>query len=169
VARGVLIDYVRYAQRKGITYDPLGPHAISLQEIQEIIAEQRLEIRRGDILIVRCGLSKYIRASSPDDKSPFDSAYTHVGVDPTDNFLEWLWNQNVAAIAGDALAFEAIPASDGTCMCPRLSDCFRETDTRQISACTDNVFPVGGCQLESYWTWRLLQRSQRRTSDGAFS
>lgn len=116
MARGVLLDYVRYAERRGITYDPLGPHAISLKEIEEIIAEEGLEIRQGDILIVRCGLSKYIKRSSPEDKTPFDNAYTHVGVDPTPEFLEWLWDNNIAAVAGDALAFEAIPASDGTCM-----------------------------------------------------
>ncbi|KAJ0416434.1 hypothetical protein BJY00DRAFT_316814 [Aspergillus carlsbadensis] len=114
VARGVLVDYVRFAERKGITYDPLGSHAISLREISEILAEQRVKVRPGDILIVRSGLSKYIRGASPEDRSPFDSAYTHVGVDPTPELLEWLWNHNIAAVAGDALAFEAIPASDGT-------------------------------------------------------
>ncbi|KAE8331426.1 hypothetical protein BDV39DRAFT_189829 [Aspergillus sergii] len=114
VARGVLIDYVRYAAKKEIVYNPLGPHAISLEEIEEIVAEEDLEIRPGDVLLVRCGLSKYIRESLPDDITPFDAAYTQVGVDPSPEFLEWLWNHNIAAVAGDALAFEAIPATDGT-------------------------------------------------------
>jgi kynurenine formamidase len=95
-------------------YDPLGPHAISLEEIEEIVAEEKLEIGPGDILIVRCGLSKYLRQATPEDKSPFDNPYTHAGVDPTPEFIEWLWNHNIAAVAGDAIAFEAIPASDGT-------------------------------------------------------
>ncbi|KAL6231971.1 hypothetical protein BDW75DRAFT_247548 [Aspergillus navahoensis] len=114
VARGVLVDYVRYAEREGIVYDPLGPHAISLEEIKEIIEEEKLDIRPGDIFIVRCGLSKYLRQATPEDKSPFDDPYTHVGVDPTPEFIEWLWDHNIAAVAGDALSFEALPASDGT-------------------------------------------------------
>jgi kynurenine formamidase len=114
VARGVLVDYVRYAEKKQISYDPLGSHAISLREIQDIIAEEHLDIRQGDVLIVRCGLSKYVRQAGPEDRSPFDSK-VHVGVDPNPELLEWLWNQNVAAVAGDAVSFEAVPASDGSC------------------------------------------------------
>jgi hypothetical protein len=114
VARGVLVDYVRYAEKKQISYDPLGPHAISLREIQDIITEEHLDIRQGDVLIVRCGLSKYVRQAGPEDRSPFDSN-VHVGVDPHPELLEWLWNQNVAAVAGDAVSFEAVPASDGSC------------------------------------------------------
>jgi kynurenine formamidase len=108
------VDYVRYAERRQISYDPLGPHAISLREIQDIITEEHLDVRQGDILIVRCGLSKYVRQASPEDRSPFHSS-VHVGVDPTPELLEWLWNENVAAVAGDAVSFEAVPASDGSC------------------------------------------------------
>jgi hypothetical protein len=113
VGRGVLIDFVRYAEKKSIVYDPLGPYAISLPQIKEILNEQGVELRRGDILVVRCGLSKYLRSSTPEDRTPFDST-CHVGVDPSPELLEWLWNQNFAAVAGDALSFEAVPASDGT-------------------------------------------------------
>lgn len=62
VARGILVDFVRYAERRGITYDPLGSYAISLDQIKDIIAEQNLEVRQGDILIIRSGLSKYVHA-----------------------------------------------------------------------------------------------------------
>jgi hypothetical protein len=115
VARGVLLDFVRYAAKAGITYDPLGPYAISLEQIKEMIAEEKLDLRQGDVLIIRSGLSKYIRASKPEDKGPFDRQ-THIGVDPTPKLLEWIWDQNLAAVAGDAIAFEAVPATDGSCM-----------------------------------------------------
>jgi len=116
VGRGLLIDFVRYAARKGIKYDPLGPHAIQLEQIKEIIEEEKLIVRQGDILIIRCGLSKYIRASTPDDPSPFSAdIQKHVGVDPTPELLEWLWDSNFAAIGGDSLSCEAVPAFDGSC------------------------------------------------------
>ncbi|KAK4938718.1 hypothetical protein LTR10_020901 [Elasticomyces elasticus] len=114
VARGVLVDFVRYAERGGIKYNPLGPYAIKLHQIKDIIKEEKLEIRQGDILFVRCGLSKYLRACKPDDRSPFDGPQVHVGVDPEPEFLEWIWDSNLAAIGGDSLSCEAVPAYDGS-------------------------------------------------------
>ena len=116
------MDYLRYAEKRQISYDPLGPHAITLQEIQDIVKEENLEIRQGDVLIVRCGLSKFLRQARPEDKSLFDSK-VHVGVDPSPEVLEWPWDQNLAAVAGDAVAFEAVPASDGSGKPPRLYAC----------------------------------------------
>ena len=114
VGRGILLDFVRYAAKQGIEYDVLTNYPISLAQIKEMIVDEGLSLMQGDILIVRTGLSKYIRNSSPADKSPFD-IQTHIGVDPTPELLEWIWNQNIAAIASDAVAFEAIPATDGSC------------------------------------------------------
>ncbi|EXJ80708.1 hypothetical protein A1O3_06992 [Capronia epimyces CBS 606.96] len=116
VARGILVDFVRYAARKGIEYNPLGPYRITLDQIQEILQEEKVETRQGDILVVRCGLSKYIRASTPEDPTPFTAGgnQTHVGIDPTPELIEWLWDSNFAAVAGDSLACEAVPAFDGS-------------------------------------------------------
>lgn len=114
VGRGVLLDFVRYASQKGIEYDPLSNYQISLGQLKEIIADEGLALRQGDVLIVRSGVSKWIRTSKPEDKGPFDMK-THIGVDPTPELLEWLWNQNIAAVAGDTIAFESVPASDGSC------------------------------------------------------
>ena len=115
VARGVLLDFVRYAAQRGIAYDPLSSYAISLNQIKEMIAEEDLTIRPGDILIVRSGLSKWIRGSTPESKGPFEES-KHIGVDPTPELLEWIWDHHLAAVAGDAIAFEAVPASDNSCM-----------------------------------------------------
>lgn len=126
VGRGVLVDFVRYAEKRGINYDPLGPYAISLAQIKEILIEEKVEIRQGDILILRCGLSKYLRSYTPNDPGPFD-AYVHVGVDPTPELLEWLWDSNIGAVGGDVTAFEALPASDGSskfCLSPSSHHCY---------------------------------------------
>ncbi|KAI9743675.1 MAG: hypothetical protein M1818_002991 [Claussenomyces sp. TS43310] len=117
VARGVLLDFVRYAARQGIQYDPLTSYAISLSQIKEMIQDEGLTLRQGDVLIVRCGLSRWIRASTPESQGPFE-ANTHIGVDPTPELLEWIWDQNLAAVGGDATAFEAVPASDGSSCLP---------------------------------------------------
>jgi kynurenine formamidase len=114
VGRGVLLDFVRYAVKKGIEVDPLSNYGISLTQIQEMIEEEGLTIRQGDILIVRSGLSKWIRASTPESVGPWERG-TYIGVDPTPELIEWVWNQNFGAVAGDATSFESIPASDKSC------------------------------------------------------
>jgi hypothetical protein len=70
VGRGVLLDFVRYAAKNGIEVDPLSNYGISLAQIKEMIEEERVTIRQGDILIVRSGLSKWIRASTPESVGP---------------------------------------------------------------------------------------------------
>ncbi|MCJ1304219.1 hypothetical protein MMC08_007031 [Hypocenomyce scalaris] len=114
VARGILVDFVRYAEKRGITYDTLKTYRISLTQLKEMIEDENLTIRQGDVLIVRCGLSKWIRNSKPEDEGPFDINHTHLGVDPSMETIEWIWDSNFSAIAGDALSFECIPATDGT-------------------------------------------------------
>jgi kynurenine formamidase len=109
--RGVLLDFVRFARRRGIEYDVFSNYPISLDQIKDMITDQCLVIFPGDILIVRTGLSKVIRESDPRVQG-FWSRSTHIGVDPTAEFIEWIWNQNLAALASDAVAFECIPASD---------------------------------------------------------
>ncbi|TVY54272.1 hypothetical protein LCER1_G004378 [Lachnellula cervina] len=115
LGRGVLLDFVRYAAKRGIEYDPLDNYGISLTQIKDMIAEEDLTIRQGDILIVRSGLSKWIHASTPASVGPWERN-TYIGVDPTPELLEWVWNQNLGAVAGDAIAFESIPASDNSSM-----------------------------------------------------
>lgn len=45
---------------------------------------------------------------------PADSE-AQIGVDPTPELLAWLWDTGFAAVGSDAVAVEAIPASDGSC------------------------------------------------------
>lgn len=113
VARGVLLDFVRYAARKHITYDPLSNYAISLAQLEEIIEEQGVTIKKGDVLIIRTGLSKWILESTPQSKGPWERDQ-YLGVDPTLEFLAWVWDHNIAALGSDSISVEAIPASDNS-------------------------------------------------------
>jgi hypothetical protein len=55
VGRGVLIDFVSYAKRKGIAYDPLGFYAVSLNIVKEIAQECKFDFQAGDIIFLRTG------------------------------------------------------------------------------------------------------------------
>ncbi|RDW69684.1 hypothetical protein BP6252_08704 [Coleophoma cylindrospora] len=55
VGRGVLLDFVAYAARKGIAYDPVRFYAIPLETIQQMAVESHVEFRTGDIVLLRTG------------------------------------------------------------------------------------------------------------------
>lgn len=113
VARGILLDFVRYAERHGIVYDPCTSHPIYLSQLKEMIQEENLEVRQGDILVLRTGMSKWNLESKEGDVGPYIEN-THIGVDPTPELLAWIWDNNFAAVASDAIAFEVIPAPKTT-------------------------------------------------------
>lgn len=110
--RGVLLDYVRYAQRHGIEYTVFSDHAIPLSVLLDVAKEQNTTFRQGDILFVRIGvISEWEEKMSAADKLAYaqDPKPQHAGVEGTDEMLRWLWNEGFAAVAGDAISFEVYP------------------------------------------------------------
>jgi hypothetical protein len=112
VARGVLIDYVAYAQRHGITYRPTERHEISIENLERAADEQGLRFGQGDVLIVRSGLVRWLKEHSGSQEPTrwaHDKNKCSVGVAASEDTVEWIWNQHFAAVAGDALAWESVP------------------------------------------------------------
>ncbi|KAL2823591.1 hypothetical protein BDW59DRAFT_163168 [Aspergillus cavernicola] len=112
VARGVLVDYVAYAQRHGISYLPTERHEILIHELDRAAQEQGVTFRQGDILIVRSGLVRWQTGCSNSEELAIwarakDKAC--VGVAAVPETVEWLWNRHFSAVAGDALAWESVP------------------------------------------------------------
>ncbi|KAF3343101.1 major facilitator superfamily transporter [Verticillium dahliae] len=110
--RGVLLDYVRYAERHSIKYSTLSDHAIPLHTLQDCAKEQGVTFRRGDLLFVRIGVTqewdtkmiasdKLAYASSPNPQ--------HAGIEGTEDMLRWIWDEGFAAVARDAISFEVYP------------------------------------------------------------
>jgi len=122
VGRGVLIDYVSYAERHGLHYSPITNHGITHLELEEAAREQAVEFRTGDILLVRSGLTKwYNECLDPMLRDRFfkDPTKASVGVLASLEAFEWVWNHHFAAVAGDALAWEPVPyPKDRPCELP---------------------------------------------------
>ena len=112
VGRGILLDFVRYAERHGIEYDVNSNYGIPLSILKDIIKEQKLIIRQGDILFVRSGLSKWLHDVDLETAKGLRKD-VRIGVEASDEILEWLWNSQFSAIGGDAAAFEARPHPSG--------------------------------------------------------
>lgn len=109
VGRGVLIDFKRWVEEtKGETYHPLDGHRITVQELEEIAKWQGVEFKHGDILVVRTGYTEMLAAPTPEDFAKFGNM-TLSGVHGAEETARWIWNHRIAAVAGDAHGFEALP------------------------------------------------------------
>jgi len=58
-ARGVLLDYVSYAERHNVKYNATDRFTISVADLDTMVAEQKVEIGQGDILFIRSGYVKW--------------------------------------------------------------------------------------------------------------
>lgn len=111
--RGVLLDYVEYAQRHSIEYKAFSNHAVPLSVLQDIVKEQNVTFRRGDILFVRIGLTKeWDTEMRTEDKLAYaqNKNPEHAGIEGTEEMLRWIWDEGFAAVASDAISFEVYPA-----------------------------------------------------------
>lgn len=113
VGRGVLIDYWTYAQENQKTYDPNTTHPITLSELLACAKSQGTQFQYGDILIVRTGwidnygkLDQQGRAAIA-GKGTFDHYF--VGVEVSEEMVDFLHDNYFAAVAADSPAFESWP------------------------------------------------------------
>jgi hypothetical protein len=109
--RGVLLDYARWATAQGITFSPGERHEITAADLQAIAAAQRVEFQEGDILIIRSGwIAWYLTLDQAAREAVATPPFNAIGVAQGDDTLRFLWDTGFAAVVGDAIAFEAMPA-----------------------------------------------------------
>ncbi|KAI1454270.1 hypothetical protein F4805DRAFT_329406 [Annulohypoxylon moriforme] len=124
VARGVLIDFKEWDEKrrklegkKGgeALFNPLDGHRITVEEIETVAKDQGVEFHRGDVLIIRTGLTEILQAPRPEDLEKLQSAKI-AGMHGVLDSVKWLWNKHFVAVAGDGWAFEALMPlkEDGT-------------------------------------------------------
>jgi hypothetical protein len=120
-ARAYFLDWYRWATKiNGQTIDTTSSYAIPFSELQETAAYQGLSLdtmRTGDILVIRSGyLAQY--ATMPDAKrKELDDLYEttkpcNIGVEAGPELLRFLWEKQLAAVAGDSRSFESWPCPE---------------------------------------------------------
>ena len=101
VGRGVLLDVARH---KGRPFLPPG-YAITVEDLEVTAAAQGVEVRSGDLLLVRTGhMAPYLQKGSWSSFDLDDSPGVSVHTAP------WLHAKQVAAIASDNYAVEVRPS-----------------------------------------------------------
>ncbi|OQU93641.1 hypothetical protein CLAIMM_00123 [Cladophialophora immunda] len=124
VGRGILIDFVAFAERHNIKYSPIRYYPISYGDLELAAREQNLDFKQGDILLIRSGLVKWYNECV--DLNERDAFFTDpnkegAGVSPTPGTVTWVWDHHFSAVAGDALAWESMPyPKTGLCK-PKIS------------------------------------------------
>lgn len=115
VGRGILLDYCFWASNNSLPLTPFSSTAIPFSHLQRVIADQNVSFRCGDILFIRTGFTAAYNALSPTEKLALSkrSSAGFAGIEPTEEILQWLWETQLAAVAGDAPAFERSPVGRG--------------------------------------------------------
>lgn len=106
----MLIDYWSYAKK---SYDPFTSHPISLSELLACAKAQQVEFQYGDVLIIRSGWIDTYNNMSDKDREALGTVknYAHefVGVEQSEEMVDFLHDNYFSAVAGDTPAFECWP------------------------------------------------------------
>lgn len=106
MGRGVLIDFMSYAERNNIQVSHFRGFAISLEQIKFIAAEQNVQFRPGDILLLRTGLTAVYKTLDDELREDISTRKEWCGLGQSRETTAWLWEQQFAAVASDSPGFE---------------------------------------------------------------
>lgn len=123
--RAVLLDYRRYADSVGVKYDTSSSHAVSLEDLRACGKSQGLDIRPesqggdirpGDIFLIRTGWTEDYYRKTKEENAKFalreGAEQKLVGVQQSEEMIDWLHDCWFAAVGGDQPAFERWPTPE---------------------------------------------------------
>lgn len=105
VGRGVLVDVHGYRLAHDGDDDPMRGSPITVDELELVLDEQGVTLRRGDILLIRTGWLETFR------KSPNISVTAWNGLYAGEETARFLWNHKIAIVGTDNPAVEDAPGS----------------------------------------------------------
>jgi kynurenine formamidase len=112
--RGVLLDVARYQERKGAPIDPRSDFRITVPLLEEVASAERVEIRPGDILLIRTGWMAGYLALDAAGRAAVQQEMRFPGLDASIAMAGWLWDHRIAAVASDSPAVEYNPIDPNT-------------------------------------------------------
>ncbi|WP_296604333.1 cyclase family protein [Nocardioides sp.] len=110
VGRGVLLDLGRHFERRGTPIDLASNQMFTPADLEDAAAAQGLELRSGDILLLRTGWAAYyIETLSDSERAAFSTRIRHPGLAQSEEMIAWLWDRQLAMVASDDSGVEAHP------------------------------------------------------------
>lgn len=118
--RAVFIDWYAWAQKKGLEVDAFTSYEVHFVDIIEALKDQGLGVevfRPGDIIVIRFGYLAQYETMADEKRESLDELYKtqkpdNIGIKPSRELLEFLWNNQIAAICGDTRSLEVWPCKD---------------------------------------------------------
>lgn len=105
-ARGVLLDFPRYWATLGRVVDPFRGVGITPVEIGAVAASQGIELRRGDVVLIRTQwAARYLQLTAADRAAV--TGWT--GLVASEEMAELLWDTGIALVGSDNPAVENAP------------------------------------------------------------
>jgi kynurenine formamidase len=105
--RGVLLDVGRWLSMSGTEFDYTQSTPITVDMLETVRKSQGVEVREGDILLVRTGWMKFYMAQRRSWKFKIGKDPTIPGIESSSEMCAYLWNLHIAAVAADNYSVEA--------------------------------------------------------------
>lgn len=109
VGRGVLVDVARYRADQGRPIDPAASDPIETEDLDGALAAQGVTLEVGDIVLVHTGWMTWYEGLDDGARTKLATELATPGLRPGRKTAAWLWNNHVAAVAGDNPAIEVWP------------------------------------------------------------
>ncbi len=109
VGCGVLLDVARHLESVGNAFDPMSSRAITAGELTATAEAQNVDLRPGDILLVRTGWERAYMAADQTTRDAVAKDLRSPGLEGSREMAGWLWDHQVAAVASDCPALEPWP------------------------------------------------------------
>jgi kynurenine formamidase len=122
VGRCVLVDLGRQREKQDrpLRMDEADP--IAAEELAAAIAHQRVEVREGDILLLRTGWVEWYETCDEDTRRRLADDLRTPGLRPGSDLLRLLWDLHIAAVAADNPSVEHWPPPALTASKPAATD-----------------------------------------------
>ncbi|KAK5202996.1 hypothetical protein LTR96_011115 [Exophiala xenobiotica] len=110
VGRGILLDWCGWSQRNNKAKDPFVSGAIEFADLLQMIKEQNIEIKPGDVMFLRTGfVASYNKFSTAEQEEFSQQSNGYLGFEANRASLKWLWDSGFAAVVSDSPSFERSP------------------------------------------------------------
>lgn len=155
--RGVLIDLDRHYRRLGTPLDQRSNQPIPVAMLDDAAKAQGVEIRPGDIVMLRTGwLDHYFNGIDDEERRNFYKGLCSPGLLQSRETLAWLWDKRVSVIAADNPGVEAIPPDPSSPFAEELKGVAGVSGEMQPRLMHPNLIAMLGLVLGELWNLEAL-------------
>jgi kynurenine formamidase len=116
IGRGVLLDAAGYMERRGSPLDATTRFTMDGAFLEEVAQAEHVRLEPGDIILLRTGWLAWYKSLDEAGREalrgtlhPGAGGMACPGLDPGQTTAAWVWDRQIAAMAADNVALEALP------------------------------------------------------------